>query len=46
MAFSPDGRFALTGSSDKTARLWDAATGAEVRRFEGYGDLVLAAALT
>ena len=27
MAFSPDGKTVLTGSSDKTARLWDAATG-------------------
>jgi WD40 repeat protein len=34
VAVSPDGRFVLTGSLDKTARLWDAATGAEVRRFE------------
>ena len=27
VAFSPDGKTVLTGSRDKTARLWDAATG-------------------
>ena len=27
MAFSPDGQTALTGSDDKTARLWDVTTG-------------------
>ena len=26
----------LTGSNDSTARLWDTATGAEIRRFEGH----------
>ncbi len=27
MAFSPDGKMVLTGSRDRSARLWDAATG-------------------
>jgi WD40 repeat protein/tetratricopeptide (TPR) repeat protein len=31
-AFSPDGRAALTGSADGTARLWDAATGQPLGR--------------
>jgi uncharacterized protein (TIGR03067 family) len=38
VAFSPDGRFALSGSgfpdgADRSMRLWDVATGREVRQF-------------
>ncbi len=36
VAFSPDGRHVLTGHDDKIARLWDVATGKEVRRFTGH----------
>ena len=32
----PDGRRALSGSADKTLRLWNFDTGAELRHFEGH----------
>ncbi|HYT92421.1 MAG TPA: WD40 repeat domain-containing protein, partial [Gemmataceae bacterium] len=36
----------LTGSFDKTVRLWDVTTGQEVRRFDGHTDAVLSVALS
>lgn len=36
VAYSPDGRFLATGSSDKRARIWDAATGALVHTLVGH----------
>jgi WD40 repeat protein len=36
VAVSADGKFALSGSEDKTARVWNLATGKEVRAFAGH----------
>ena len=35
VAFSPGGKFAATGSSDKTIKLWETASGREIRSFQG-----------
>jgi WD40 repeat protein len=40
LAFSPDGRFLLTGGDDRTVRLWDVKTGRELRRFTGHTEAV------
>jgi WD40 repeat protein len=36
VSLSPDGLYALSGSEDWSVRLWELATGKEVRRFEGH----------
>jgi len=40
VVFSPDGRLALSGSEDKTVRLWDIETGKCIKVFEGHGEEV------
>ena len=40
VAFSPDGRRIVTGSYDKTVKVWDAATGQELLVLKGHAGLV------
>ncbi len=36
VTFSPDGRYALSGSWDNTMKLWEVASGREIRTFQGH----------
>jgi WD40 repeat protein len=40
VAFSDDGRFVATASSDRTVKVWEAETGLLVRTISGHGDRV------
>jgi WD40 repeat protein len=46
LAVAPDGQRALTGGADKTARLWDVATGREVLRLDGHCQVILSVAIS
>ena len=46
VAFSPDGKTILTGGNDKTARLWDAATGRPIGQPMKHSEWVMSAAFS
>jgi WD40 repeat protein len=46
VGFTADGEFVLSGSEDKTVRLWDVAAGHELRKFTGMMRPVFAVALS
>jgi WD40 repeat protein len=46
VAFSPDGKQAISGSWDKTLKLWDVATGREIKTFTGHTDRVWSVAFS
>ena len=43
---TPDGERAVTAATDGTVRLWDATTGAELRRFAGHSGPVTGVAIS
>jgi WD40 repeat protein len=45
-AFSPDGKRVITASSDKTARIWDAASGKQIGELRGHEGGVNSAAFS
>ena len=44
VAFSPDGKYIVSGSADETVRLWDSASGAQLMELEDHEDWVSAVA--
>jgi len=46
VAFSPDGKQVVSGSGDKTVRLWNTATGALLQTLEGHSASVYSIAFS
>lgn len=46
VALTPDGRYAVSGSYDRSLKLWDIRTGAEIKTLMGHTGLIAAVAVT
>src|SRR5689334_1569098 len=46
IAFSPDGRILASGSSDNSAKLWDVASGRQLRTLSGHSSSVTSVAFS
>jgi neurobeachin-like protein/WD40 domain-containing protein len=46
VAYSPDGKFLLSGGDDQTLELWDASSGKELRMFTGHSGAVTSVAFS
>ena len=46
VAFSPDGKRIVSGSGDKTVKVWDARTGQELLSLKGHTSVVCAVAFS
>ena len=46
VAFSPDGKLIVSGSLDRTLKIWDANSGQELQKLTGHTDLVLSVAFS
>ena len=46
VAVTPDGRYIVSGSQDKTVRVWERDTGKEVQKLTGHHDWVTSVAVT
>ncbi|CUU07126.1 delta-60 repeat domain-containing protein [Candidatus Kryptobacter tengchongensis] len=46
VAISSDGKYIVSGSQDKTIKLWDISTGREIRTFKGHTDWITSVAIS